>query len=120
MSWRIKSFIYCFVCITILNANETLQATIIGSGSPLYNENRASASVLISKENTNILLDMGNGTQANLHKVGINARKLSALLFTHHHLDHNEEFVPNFYSLSFGAASFCGHWSAKYKEVCPV
>ncbi len=39
---------------------------------------------------------MGNGTQANLNKLGVNIRKLSALFFTHHHLDHNEEFVPIF------------------------
>ena len=43
-----------------------LTATIIGSGSPAYNENRANASVLISDGNTRILVDMGNGTQANL------------------------------------------------------
>lgn len=35
-----------------------------------------------------------NGTQANLDKLDIDIRALSALLFTHHHLDHNEEFIP--------------------------
>ena len=72
-------------------AEEQLTATIIGSGSPVYNENRASASVLVSLGNTQILVDMGNGTQANLYKLGINIRKLSALLFTHHHLDKNND-----------------------------
>lgn len=71
-----------------------LTATIIGSGSPAYNENRANASVLISDGNTRILVDMGNGTQANLERLGMNTPDFSALLFTHHHLDHNEEFVP--------------------------
>ncbi len=86
------------ILITILansaSAEEQLTATIIGSGSPIYNENRASASVLISAGNSRILVDMGNGTQANLHKHGINIKQLSGLFFTHHHLDHNEEFVP--------------------------
>lgn len=77
-----------------VNAGEQLTATIIGSGSPIYNENRASASVLISADDTHILVDMGNGTQANLSKLGFDMRELSALLLTHHHLDHNEEFVP--------------------------
>jgi hypothetical protein len=34
------------------NANEQLTATIIGSGSPIHNEDRASASVLVSAGNT--------------------------------------------------------------------
>ena len=71
-----------------------LTATIIGSGSPVYDEDRASASVLISNGDTRILVDMGNGTQANLKKLGVTVSETSALLFTHHHLDHNEEFVP--------------------------
>ncbi|WP_409439040.1 DUF1566 domain-containing protein [Psychromonas sp. GE-S-Ul-11] len=75
-------------------ASQTLTATIIGSGSPIYNEKRASASVLISNGETNILVDMGNGTQANLHKLGVPIASLSSLLLTHHHLDHNEEFAP--------------------------
>ncbi len=77
-----------------VSGNGQLIVTIIGSGSPIHNENRASASVLISKGSTRILIDMGNGAQANLYKLGVDIRKLSALLFTHHHLDHNEEFVP--------------------------
>ncbi len=80
--------------VTSASCIEFLSATILGSGSPMYDERRAGASVLISSGETNILVDMGNGTQANLSKSGINPRKLSSLLFTHHHLDHNEEFVP--------------------------
>lgn len=87
-------FISGSVLLNMGYAEEQLSATIIGSGSPIYNENRASASVLISAGETKILVDMGNGTQANLHKLGVKARDLSSLFFTHHHLDHNEEFVP--------------------------
>jgi len=76
------------------SAEEQLTATIICSGSPIYNENRASACVLISAGNSRILVDMGNGAQANLHRHGVNIKQLSGLFFTHHHLDHNEEFVP--------------------------
>ncbi len=75
-------------------ASEYMTATIIGSGSPVYNKNRSDPSVLISLSELHILLDMGNGTKANLNKAGIDSRDLDALLFTHHHLDHNEEFVP--------------------------
>jgi ribonuclease BN (tRNA processing enzyme) len=101
-----KFFLFAAIFASSVNAEQPLTATIIGSGSPIFDENRASASVLISNEKTNILVDMGNGTQANLHKLGFQARNLSALIFTHHHLDHNEEFVPIFISNLLGKDDF--------------
>ena len=92
--------------LTQVNAADKLTATIIGSGSPIYNVNRASASVLVSVGETNILVDMGNGTQANLNKLGFDTRNISALFFTHHHLDHNEEFVPLLIRSLLGRKSF--------------
>ncbi|SDH88421.1 MBL fold metallo-hydrolase [Winogradskyella thalassocola] len=76
--------------------NSPLTATIIGSGSPKYNTERSGPSVLISYKNTQILVDMGNGTQANLDKIDIKINDIDGLLFTHHHLDHNEELAPIF------------------------
>lgn len=76
--------------------NKYLTATIIGSGSPRFNTERSGPSVLISYKNTQILVDMGNGTQANLHKINTKIKNIDGFLFTHHHLDHNEEFAPIF------------------------
>ncbi|WP_339655345.1 MBL fold metallo-hydrolase [Flavobacterium frigidarium] len=73
-----------------------LTATIIGSGSPKFSTERSGPSVLISYEDTQILVDMGNGTQANLDKNSTKIRDIDGLLFTHHHLNHNEEFAPIF------------------------
>ncbi len=92
--------------VSSASAKEQLTATIIGSGSPKHDENRASASVLVSVGNTRVLVDTGNGTQANLYKLGIDVRELSGLLFTHHHLDHNEEFVPLFIRSLLGRNNF--------------
>jgi ribonuclease BN (tRNA processing enzyme) len=75
---------------------EHLTATIIGSGSPKFNIERSGPSVLIAYKNTQILVDMGNGTQANLHKNNNKIKNIDGFLFTHHHLDHNEEFAPIF------------------------
>jgi ribonuclease BN (tRNA processing enzyme) len=86
--------------------NDALTATIIGSGSPKYNAERSGPSVLISYKNTKILVDMGNGTQANLDKLTIPTKQLNGLLFTHHHLDHNEEFVPIFIHCLLGGNAF--------------
>ena len=83
-----------------------MTATIIGSGSPVHNENRASASVLVARGDTGILVDMGNGTQANLNRLGVDYRNLSALMFSHHHLDHNQEFVPLFIRSILGRHNF--------------
>jgi len=92
--------------VGVANAQDKLVTTIIGSGSPLYNESRGSASVLVTAGDTKVLVDMGNGTQASLNKLGIKARDLSALVFTHHHLDHNEEFVPLFIGSLLGRKHF--------------
>lgn len=69
--------------------------TIIGSGSPRYNAERSGPSALVQFNGLKFLVDMGNGTRAQLEKVGITRRNSpDALLITHHHLDHNEEFMP--------------------------
>lgn len=95
-----------FVAAASVMAQGKLTATIVGSGSPVFNDERASASVLIDNGVTKILLDMGNGTQANLAKLKINDKTLDALMFTHHHLDHNEEFLPIFIHSLLGKQSF--------------
>lgn len=69
--------------------------TIIGSGNPQYNPNRSGPSALVQYKGTKFLVDMGNGTRAQLEKLGFVRRNSpDALLITHHHLDHNEEFIP--------------------------
>jgi ribonuclease BN (tRNA processing enzyme) len=59
----------------------------------MYNESRASAGVLITQGQTQILVDMGAGVDANLHRAGVDDRRFDALMFTHHHVDHNAEFI---------------------------
>ena len=81
-----------------------LTATIIGSGSPKFNTERSGPSVLISYQDTHILVDMGNGTQANLNANNTKIKDLDGLLFTHHHLDHNEEFTPIFIQSLLGGS----------------
>lgn len=69
--------------------------TIIGSGTPQYNPDRSSPSALVQYKGLKFLVDMGNGTREQLEKVGFTKRNSpDALLITHHHIDHNEEFMP--------------------------
>lgn len=82
--------------VVTLQESDTLTAVIIGSGSPEYNPERAGPSVLIRYKDVSILVDMGNGTIAQLAEMGIAVDSIDALFFTHHHHDHNEEFIPIF------------------------
>ena len=87
-------------------ASDDLTAVIIGSGSPQYSAERAGPSVLIRYKDQNILVDMGNGSQANLNKINFNFNKLDGIFLTHHHLDHNEEFTPVFIQTLLGGNKF--------------
>ncbi|HEY3320592.1 MAG TPA: right-handed parallel beta-helix repeat-containing protein [Planctomycetota bacterium] len=71
----------------------------IGTGCPKYDAARSGPSTTIQYNGHYFLVDMGNGTQARLHELGISPRAIDALLLTHHHLDHNEEFAPIFLGL---------------------
>ena len=69
--------------------------TIIGSGSPQYNPERSGPSALVQYNGVKFLVDMGNGTREQLERLGFTKRNSpDALLITHHHIDHNEEFIP--------------------------
>ncbi|WP_405291527.1 MBL fold metallo-hydrolase [Algibacter sp. Ld11] len=106
MTKSISILIFCLNFQLFSQSQNELIATIIGSGSPKYNTERAGPSVLISYKNTKILVDMGNGTQGNLDKLQVKNKDLDALLFTHHHLDHNEEFTPIFIKTLLAAGQF--------------
>ena len=74
---------------------QELSVTIIGSGNPQYNPERSGPSALVQFGDVKFLVDMGNGTRAHLEELGYTRRNSpDALLLTHHHLDHNEEFIP--------------------------
>jgi ribonuclease BN (tRNA processing enzyme) len=83
-----------------------LNALILGSGSPQFDPKRGGASVLVRHGNTEILVDIGNGTQARLEQLQLPISALDGLLFTHQHLDHNEEFIPVFIRALLGNNKF--------------
>ena len=69
--------------------------TIVGSGSPQYNPERTQSSALVQYKGVKFLVDMGNGTMTHLEELGLSGRNLpDALFLTHHHIDHNAEFIP--------------------------
>ncbi len=68
----------------------------VGSGSPRYDPDRSGPCSMIQCRGRYYLVDMGNGTQARLEDAGVPSRQIDALVLTHHHLDHDEEFTPLF------------------------
>ncbi len=107
-------FIPFFITILIImpklsakSAGSDVLLRIIGSGGPGYNSQRAESSVLLRYGDVTFLIDMGNGTQAGLNTANIKLRQLSALFITHHHTDHEQEFIPILAGMLMGkTASF--------------
>ncbi len=67
---------------------------LIGTGSPKYNPQRSGPSTLVHYNGNHFLVDMGNGTQARMIEARIAFQDMETVMFTHHHLDHNEEYIP--------------------------
>lgn len=66
----------------------TIEITLLGTGSPIPDPNRAGPSTLIRAGGQVLLVDCGRGVLQRLAAVGASANTLSALLLTHLHSDH--------------------------------
>ena len=78
----------------------------VGTGGPVFNAQRSGPSAIIQHRGRLLLVDMGNGTQARLNEGGIPLANIDALMFTHHHLDHDEEFIPMFIDMMLRGRPF--------------
>ena len=65
-----------------------IEVTLLGTGSPIPDPNRAGPSTLVRAGDQTFLVDCGRGVQQRLAAVGSGANALSALLLTHLHSDH--------------------------------
>lgn len=65
-----------------------LNITLLGTGSPLPDPNRAGPATLISTDSEHYLVDAGRGVLMRMAAVGVGAPNLSAVLLTHLHSDH--------------------------------
>jgi ribonuclease Z len=65
-----------------------LTITLLGTGSPLPDPNRAGPATLISSESSHYLVDAGRGVLMRLAATDVTPGKLSAVLLTHLHSDH--------------------------------
>ena len=65
-----------------------MKITLLGTGSPLPDPNRAGPSTLVQDEGTALLFDCGRGVLMRLAATGVSPLTLSAVLLTHLHRDH--------------------------------
>ncbi|CAN5195538.1 Rv2407 family type 3 sulfatase [soil metagenome] len=65
-----------------------IDITLLGTGSPIPDANRAGPSTLVSAGNQTFLVDCGRGVLQRLAAVGQGANTITALLLTHLHSDH--------------------------------
>jgi ribonuclease Z len=65
-----------------------IEVTLLGTGSPIPDANRAGPSTLVRAGGQTLLVDCGRGVQLRLTAVGVGVNGLTALLLTHLHSDH--------------------------------
>ena len=65
-----------------------ISVTLLGTGSPLPDANRAGPSTLITAGSSHYLVDAGRGVLMRLAGAGVGATQLTAVLVTHLHSDH--------------------------------
>jgi ribonuclease Z len=68
-----------------------IEVTLLGTGSPIPDPNRAGPSTLVRAGGQVFLVDCGRGMLQRASAVGVGAAGLSALLLTHLHSDHIAE-----------------------------
>ena len=66
----------------------TIDITLLGTGSPIPDPNRAGPATLISAGDDHVLVDAGRGVMMRLSAAGVGPLQLSAVLLTHLHSDH--------------------------------
>ncbi|MGV6852251.1 MAG: MBL fold metallo-hydrolase [bacterium] len=82
-------------------SQQNIKLQVLGSGGPELDDQRASSSYLIWKDDQAIILvDVGSGSSFNFEKSGAKIEDLQAVLLTHLHVDHSVE-LPSFIKASY-------------------
>lgn len=71
-----------------------MKIVLLGTGFAVPSKERVQSGVLIETEEHRILIDCGSGTLGNLAKAGYAPTDITHVFFTHHHLDHDMDFLP--------------------------
>ncbi len=98
-----------------MSPGQPLQLTVLGSGTCELRPDASSPAHLVSCGSTHLLLDLGQGALRRLVQSGIAPAKLTAVLISHHHLDHLADLLPLLFALNYDPAmrtanlTICAH-----------
>lgn len=82
----------------VADYHERLKVVLLGTGTPRAFGGRAKSSVAILAGSKVFLIDCGGAVVDQMIKAGIMPQRVSDVLFTHHHSDHNSGFFDVFIS----------------------
>lgn len=71
-----------------------MKITVLGSGGPIPEGDRAQSGLLVERASESLLVDCGSGVLLRLGELGLDLRKLEHILLTHCHLDHLSDLLP--------------------------
>ncbi len=77
-----------------------MDITVLGCGAAFPRAGGACSGFLVRSGDTNVWIDAGNGTFAQLQRY-VDCRALDALVLTHGHADHVADVLPLMYALGF-------------------
>ncbi|WP_255314173.1 MBL fold metallo-hydrolase [Bacillus sp. FJAT-26390] len=78
--------------------HEHLKVILLGTGTPRAFSGRAKSGIVVLAGSKAFLIDCGGATVDQLIKAGVMPQRISDVLFTHHHSDHNSGFFDVFIS----------------------
>lgn len=78
----------------------TFDLTVLGSAGSHTGPGRACSGYLLRAGDTQLLVDCGNGSSANLQKI-TRPDELDAILISHRHVDHCVDLIGMYYALRF-------------------
>jgi ribonuclease BN (tRNA processing enzyme) len=104
-----------------------MRVTILGSGFAVPSPDRAQTGILVEAGDDRILIDCGSGVLQRLAQSGYAVTGVTHVLFTHHHLDHDGDFMSLLKAMwllgkrkidVLGPAG-TGEWLARLMEAYP-
>ena len=69
--------------------------TVLLAGTPTPTASKWGTAILIRSATTTVLVDAGPGATRSLVQAGVGPTEVDAVVFSHHHFDHNADFPPS-------------------------